>query len=199
MTLRDALDPELRGDTLRVAFRSGPGGMQVVESDARHIDRGRRKDVGISDDRLVGFIGLIALLEAAAVRYTAKDAGDELGIIRVAEAAEYLIFRGRVEIDANVKGVLMFEELGAVGVVVGKATGCGDRVQIQQLDGVWIQTAGRKLIQAAGSERIDGCACSAGSERVANKACLLSLRGRKQDRLALAVTARVVAGSRTVP
>ena len=51
-----------------------------------------REDVGISQDRLVGFIRLDALLEAAAVGYAAEDAGNKLRVIRVAEADEDLIF-----------------------------------------------------------------------------------------------------------
>ena len=106
------MNSELRRDTLRVALRSEARGMEVIESDARHIDSGRREDVGICEDGLVGFVGLGALLEAAAVCDAAEDARDELGIIRVTEAAEDLVLRGWVEIDTNVKRVLVFEKVG---------------------------------------------------------------------------------------
>ena len=47
--------------------------------------------MGISRDHLVGPGGLIALVERAAVRYAAKDAGDKDGIVGKAEAAEDLV------------------------------------------------------------------------------------------------------------
>ncbi len=85
----------MRGNTLDGALRSEAGGMEVIEADARYVDGAGREDVGISQDRLVGFIGLNALLEAAAVGYASKDARDKLRIIRVTEAAEYLILSRR--------------------------------------------------------------------------------------------------------
>jgi hypothetical protein len=100
---------------------------------------------------------------------TSKDAGNKLGIIRVTEAPEHLVLRRGIEIDANVKGVLVFVESWAVGEVVGETTVCGHGVKIHQFDGVRIQACGRKLIQAAAGKRIDGRAWPARSERIANE------------------------------
>ena len=55
---------------------------------------------------------LVALLEAPAVGYAAEGTGDQLGIIHIAEAEEYLVFLRDIEIDAGIKGIAMFEKVG---------------------------------------------------------------------------------------
>ncbi len=51
----------------------------------------------------LGLIGLHALLEAAAVRDAPEGAGNELRIVRIAEANENLVLLRRVEVHANVE------------------------------------------------------------------------------------------------
>ncbi len=85
----------------------------MVESDAQHVDRRRRKDVRISEGRLTGFRSLETLLESATIRDAAEDAGDKLGIVYIAEAEEDLVLLGRIDVDAGINRVLMLEKIGA--------------------------------------------------------------------------------------
>ena len=75
------------------AFGTGTGGVKVVQSDARDVDRRRRKQVRVRQGALLGKRGLNALLEGAAVCDAAEDSGNILRVVDVAEAEEHLIWR----------------------------------------------------------------------------------------------------------
>ena len=79
LELRNALNPELRRDVRQVVSRwRNAGRVQVVQARAHHVDQGRRERVGITQGALLRVRGLSALLEAAAVRYTTENTGNEL-------------------------------------------------------------------------------------------------------------------------
>ena len=59
------------------AFRPEAGGVQVGEPAAHLVDGVGDEDVRVSRDHLVRPGGLEALVERAAVRYAAEDAGDK--------------------------------------------------------------------------------------------------------------------------
>ncbi len=73
--------------------------------------------MGVGKGALLRESGLAALLERSAISDAAKDSGNELRIILVAEAVEELIFVVDVEINASIEGVAVFVQLGRIRVV----------------------------------------------------------------------------------
>ena len=65
-------------------------------------------------DSLEGFRCLDTLLEAAAVRYAAEEAGNILRVIHIAEAEEYLVFFVGIEVAADVELLLCSDRLGLI-------------------------------------------------------------------------------------
>ena len=94
-----------------VALWAESRGVKVVEPSARHIDRARRKRMGVSYRGLISFRGLDTLLEGPAVCDTAKGARNELRVIHIAEAEEYLIFVAGIEVCPNVERVSILGRL----------------------------------------------------------------------------------------
>ena len=78
--------------------RSETGRVQMVGTNAGQVDGAWRKHMGPSRRGLIGFGGLIAFLEAAAVGDAAKGARNVLRVIGVTEPEEYLLFFSRVKI-----------------------------------------------------------------------------------------------------
>ena len=87
-------------------------GVKMVVPSPRHIDQVGGKHMGIRQGGLVGLRGLVALLEAATVRYASKRTWYQLRVVHIAEAEEYLIFLGEVEVDAGVESVAMLIQFG---------------------------------------------------------------------------------------
>ena len=108
--LGNTLNSVLRRNAESGALRAEARGKKVVYPDARYVDQAGRKHVGICRSRLIGFRTLVALLEAATVRYAAKGTGDKLRVIHPAEAGEYLVFLADIVVDSHVKGVAMLVE-----------------------------------------------------------------------------------------
>ena len=162
--LRDALDSVLRRNAHHGAFRSEARGVEVGESRAHLVDGVGSKHVGPARHGLIGFCGLEALVEGAAIGYAAEDARNVLRVIRIAESNKYLLLLGGVEIEPHIVGVLMLEQIGAR--CESSQPGCRRRVEAQQLDGVGVDAAGRQLIQVAGGGKGHGAGC-AGAERIA--------------------------------
>ena len=61
--------------------------------------------------------GLVALLETAAVRYAAENAGNKLRIVLQTEPEEQLVLVVEVDVHAGIKGVGVLEEFRRIGVV----------------------------------------------------------------------------------
>ncbi len=61
--------------------------------------------------------GLVALLEPAAVRDSSENSRNELRIVDIAEAEEYLILSAQVEIEPRVERVAVLTQLRRIGVV----------------------------------------------------------------------------------
>ena len=99
-----------------------------------------------SRGRPAGQLRSEALLESATVRDTGEQAGDELGIVHVAEPEEDLILIANVGIHADVKGIAMFIELWRSRVIREERTGGRERVKIHEVDGIGIQPSQRYLI-----------------------------------------------------
>ena len=72
-------------------------------------------------------------MEGPAIGDARKRAGNELWVIRVAEAHKDLIVGIGVEIPAGIEGVFVLEQLGAVHVSVARL---GRRIEVQQRHGI---------------------------------------------------------------
>ena len=112
--LRDTRDPVLRRNADLDAYRAESRGVQVVPSDPRYIDRGRREQVGISRHPLERLGRLDAFLEAAAVRYAPKRSRNILRIVPVTNPHKYLVFVGHIVVAPDVKLVAVLVEVGTV-------------------------------------------------------------------------------------
>jgi hypothetical protein len=98
--LRDALDSVLRRYAHRGAFGTVARGVEVRESRAHLVDGVGIKHVGPSRHRLIGFRGLEALIEGAAIGDAAEDARNELRVVGIAEANKDLVVLVGVDVAA---------------------------------------------------------------------------------------------------
>ena len=136
--LRDALDAVLLGDARSGAFRSEAGGMQMGEAAAYLVNGVGVEDVSPGCDHLVRPGGLLALVEGAAIRYAAEDAGNEDGIVGIAEATEDLILVAGIVVTAHIKLVAMLIQRRTVAEGIESGIGRGE--QVQDIDRVLIDT-----------------------------------------------------------
>ena len=83
---------------------------------------------------------LVSLLESASVCHATENARNELRIILVAEAVKQLIFVVCIDVEPRVKRVAMLVQFGGIGVVGEKSRARRIRIQIQQRDGIRIQS-----------------------------------------------------------
>ncbi len=72
--------------------------------------------------------GLRTLLETAAVRYAAEDAGNKLRIIDQAEPVEQLVFLIEIGVHSRVKRVAMFKQFWRISEILRDA--CARRLWI---------------------------------------------------------------------
>src|ERR1700756_3580881 len=96
---------------------------------------------------LLSQCGLRSLLEAAAVCYAPENCRDELGIVHIAETVEELILIAKVQIQSCVKRVAVLTESWGSLEVGGKRPVLWRGIEIQQRDGVWVQTACWKYVE----------------------------------------------------
>src|SRR5579885_3063862 len=149
MLLRDIQDAELAWDIAQVVGRRGNARrMQVVQAGSRDVDQRRAKRMRIAQGALLRIGRLIALLESAAIRNTRKNSRNELRVIRQTESEEKLVFVAEIHVHARIKGISMLEELRRYRIVAEKRSRCRIRIQIQQFDGVRIQSSCRKNVKA---------------------------------------------------
>ncbi len=105
--------------------------------------------MGPGQGALLRQCGLRTFLETAAVSHAPEDAGDELRVVHIAEAVEDLVLVAEVEVHPGVKGVAIFADRRRSGEVGRYAAARRGGIQIQQLDGICIQTPGRQDVQVA--------------------------------------------------
>ena len=111
MVLRDAVDAKLRGKVTQIiGCRRHARGVKVVQSCARHINHGRREDVGPSQCALLRQCGLRTFLETTAIGHAPENSGNELWIVHIAEAIEDLVLVAQVEIQSGIKCVAVFAD-----------------------------------------------------------------------------------------
>src|SRR5205085_10300317 len=130
------------------------------------VDELGRESMCVAQSALLRQRGLRPLLKSPAVGHAAKDAGNELRIIDIAEAEENLVLFVYVGIGADIEGVFVFEELGG-SRKIAKGSGKGWlRIKIEKLDGVRIQAIEGNDIQIAVCQSESRSASGARAERV---------------------------------
>src|SRR5579862_435993 len=120
----------------------------------------------VAESALLRVGGLCALLETTAVSQTAENARDKLRVVHVAEAEEQCILLAEVEVQTRVKCVAVFIEFGRIGEIRENLRIGWEWIEIQQFDGVRVQTPGRKLVQYGDNTRCREirCTCRASAE-----------------------------------
>src|SRR6516225_7847112 len=108
------------------------------------VDGVGREDVRISGHHLVRLGALIALVERTAVRNAAEDARNKDRIVGEAVACEDLVLVGGVYVAADIELVPVLKQSWAIGICL--QAGIWRREQIQDGDGIRVDSAGGKLI-----------------------------------------------------
>src|SRR5580704_6733 len=127
--LRDVLNAKLRGNVRQVVGgRRNACRVKVIEPRTNFINQSRRKRVCVANRSLLSDRGLISLLETAAIRYAAENAGNKLRIIHQAEAEEKLVLLVEVDVHPGIEGIAVFIQLWGITEVIEKlaqAIACG--------------------------------------------------------------------------
>jgi hypothetical protein len=145
--LGNTLNSVLGGYAELVVHRSSAGGMQVIQPAPCHVDRCRSEGVCPHQRTLLRQSRLIAFEERSAIGYAAKDRGDELRIIGKAEAIEKLIFLAEIDVEASVKRLAVFLQVGRIMKIVQKGAVVGGIwIQQQQSCRVGVDTVGRNNV-----------------------------------------------------
>src|SRR5580658_485413 len=108
--------------------------MKIVEPSANLVNQSRRERVRIANRGLFGDGGLIALLEAAAVRDASKNTGNVLRVVHQAKPEEQLVLLVKVDVHPSIERVAVFVQLWRISVVREERAhraGCRQRIQIQ--------------------------------------------------------------------
>src|SRR4051812_14184326 len=120
--------------------------------------------------RLISKGGLRPLKESATVCHTSEDTRNELRIIHKAEPEECRVLLAKIEVQAGVEGVAILSQNRRISEILEEARAVWLRVQVEQLDGIWIQPVGWNDVEATGGERKSRGTSSARTEWITHKA-----------------------------
>src|SRR5258708_18100920 len=145
LELRDALDAKVRRKAIAsgtfqvIGLGRNTSGVKITQSSPCLVHGRWRKRVGVAESALFGESGLGALLKAAAIRYSSKEARDELGIVNHAGTKEHCVLIVRIQVDLCIKGSAVFYQYWR-GREVRRNSPTGRRgIELQEGDGILIE------------------------------------------------------------
>ena len=123
----------------------------------------------IAKGTLLGIRRLRTLLETTTVGDTAKNAGNELGVVHKTEAVKQCVLLAEIDVQPGIKRVAMLIELGGIGEIARNPSTGRQGIELQELDGIWVQSPGREMVRNASAHcKVRGSGATA-AEWVANE------------------------------
>src|SRR2546430_15414360 len=113
---------------------------------------------------------LRALEEATAIGDTSEDARNELWVIHQTESEEGRVLLGKVEVETSVEGVAIFLQDRRVREILKDTGAIRLRIEVQQFNGIRIESVRRQDVEPAASKGKRGSAGRACTEWIAHKA-----------------------------
>src|SRR5437660_478678 len=94
----------------------------------------------IAKGTLLGIRRLRTLLETTTVGDTAKNAGNELGVVHKTEAVKQCVLLAEIDVQPGIKRVAMLIELGGIGEIARNPSTGRQGIELQELDGIWVKS-----------------------------------------------------------